>query len=406
MGYDIFVSYSTNDKHFVDALVNKLEGSGIRCWYAPRDIPAGTTWPAAITAAIKESALMLLVFSESANISQEVSKELTLASSHKRLVVPVRIENVPPNAEMEYHLVNRHWLDVYGLEVDAAIGSIMESLRNYADMLHGTLPPPEQGGANPLAAAARRRGERSFMGKKGLLAAGAALLVLAAGIYFGMRSAPSSLPTPSAPAATPGAAPAAPDLASLARSGDAEAQWKLGRDLVKTQPEQAHSWLLKAAGQGQRDAQHLLGDLHYSGIGVKSSYEQAARWYLEAAKNNHTEAQTSIGDMYHQGIGVPRDTAQAFGWYQKAANQGNAAACYSLGDMYEQGESVQASPATAFKWYFKAAEAGYASAQYKVGAMYWAGAGVRQNTEEALRWLKKAAEQGDGAALELLGQIR
>ncbi len=134
MGYDIFVSYSTQDKLFVDALVHRLEERHYRCWYAPRDISAGMTWPAAISRAIKEIPLMLLVFSASSNKSEEISRELTLASANKCIVIPVRIENVLPSEELEYHLSNRHWLDVYGLEVENAITQIMDGLRRYADV--------------------------------------------------------------------------------------------------------------------------------------------------------------------------------------------------------------------------------------------------------------------------------
>lgn len=135
MGYDIFVSYSTQDKLFADALVNSLENSKFRCWYAPRDIPAGVTWPSAIAAAIKQTPVMLLIFSASSNSSQEVSRELTLASNNKCIAIPLRIENVLPSEELEYHLTNRHWLDVYGLELEAAVSQVMDVLDGYADVL-------------------------------------------------------------------------------------------------------------------------------------------------------------------------------------------------------------------------------------------------------------------------------
>ncbi len=146
MGYDIFVSYSTKDKLFADALVNRLESSKVRCWYAPRDIPVGTTWPSAIAAAVKQTPAMLLIFSGSSNDSQEVSRELTLASAHKCLVIPVRIENVMPSEELEYHLTNRHWLDVYGLELEVAIDLVLEGIGRYRALFQET---PGRDGERP-----------------------------------------------------------------------------------------------------------------------------------------------------------------------------------------------------------------------------------------------------------------
>ncbi|MDR2186591.1 MAG: toll/interleukin-1 receptor domain-containing protein [Azonexus sp.] len=150
MTHDIFVSYSTPDKLFADALVHQLEKAGYRCWYAPRDITAGVSWPQAISQAIREIPLMLLVFSGSSNRSDEVSRELTLASSNKLIVLPVRIENVQPGAGLEYHLADRHWLDVHGLEEDAAISRVLEGLERYADIFAAARPSEA---AAPAAAA-------------------------------------------------------------------------------------------------------------------------------------------------------------------------------------------------------------------------------------------------------------
>lgn len=138
MGYDVFVSYSTQDKLFADALVNNLENQKIRCWYAPRDIPPGVTWPSAITGAIKQTPVMVLIFSASANDSEEVSRELALASSNRCVVIPVRIENVAPSEDLEYHLTNRHWLDVHDMEFEAAIAQLMEVIESYTHLFRRT----------------------------------------------------------------------------------------------------------------------------------------------------------------------------------------------------------------------------------------------------------------------------
>ncbi len=131
MAYDLFVSYSTKDKLFVDALVHRLEAENLRCWYAPRDIAAGVSWPTAISEAIRQIPVMLLVFSSNSNTSSEISRELTLAANNSRLVIPVRLENITPSSALEYHLSNLHWLDVYGMEAEAAIARVMEGLRHY-----------------------------------------------------------------------------------------------------------------------------------------------------------------------------------------------------------------------------------------------------------------------------------
>ena len=198
MPYDFFVSYSTLDKAFVDALVHRLEERNYRCWYAPRDIEPGTSWPAAITAALQESNVMLLVFSSSANASEEIARELTLASGNRLPVIPVRIENIMPCPELAYHLSNRHWLDVYDLELEAAINRVEEGLERYFGVQAAGRSGPHEP-AEPVAPAARSddftaptlTGKKKLPLKTPLLLL---ILLLAAGafyhFYYGREAAP------------------------------------------------------------------------------------------------------------------------------------------------------------------------------------------------------------------------
>ena len=76
MAHDVFISYSSKDKPIADGICAHLEGAGIRCWIAPRDISPGEDWPTAIDRAISQSRVMVLVFSAHSNSSEDVSREL------------------------------------------------------------------------------------------------------------------------------------------------------------------------------------------------------------------------------------------------------------------------------------------------------------------------------------------
>lgn len=89
-----------------------LEGKGIRCWIAPRDILPGMTWGKAILEAINCSRLMVLVFSSHSNGSGQVMREVERAVHKGIPILPLRIENVSPTEDMEYFLSTTHWLDV------------------------------------------------------------------------------------------------------------------------------------------------------------------------------------------------------------------------------------------------------------------------------------------------------
>ena len=110
MNIDVFISYSTKDIDVANAICCSLEASGIRCWIAHRDIVPGSDWAESINTAIKSSAVMVLVFSESSNNSTQVAKELNLAISNKLVILPFKIDQSAPTGSMEYYLSDTHWL--------------------------------------------------------------------------------------------------------------------------------------------------------------------------------------------------------------------------------------------------------------------------------------------------------
>ena len=133
MKNDVFISYSTTDKHVADAICATLEGSGIRCWIAPRDIFPGSDWAQSITNAIKESKLMILVFSQNSNGSSQVTKELNLAINNNLMILPFKIDNSVPSGSMEYFLADMHWLD-------AIDGDMQEQINKLKDVVSSVLP--------------------------------------------------------------------------------------------------------------------------------------------------------------------------------------------------------------------------------------------------------------------------
>jgi serine/threonine protein kinase len=79
---------------------------------APDSIMPGDAYTLAIPKAIRDSAVLLLVFSRSSDQSEDVMSEVTLARKHKKRVVPLRIENTEP-ANLEYLLELCQWVDLY-----------------------------------------------------------------------------------------------------------------------------------------------------------------------------------------------------------------------------------------------------------------------------------------------------
>src|SRR5436190_15750052 len=129
MAFDAFVSYSSKDKVAADAACAVLEGAGVRCWIAPRDIRPGGEYGAAIIDAIDHCRVMVLIFSSSANASQQILREIERAVSKGVAIVPVRIEDVVPTRSMEYFLGAIHWLEALTPPIEKHLHQLAETVK-------------------------------------------------------------------------------------------------------------------------------------------------------------------------------------------------------------------------------------------------------------------------------------
>jgi len=97
MEYDVFISYSHPDKAAADAACATLEQAGIRCWIAPRDIVPGMDWGESIVTATTGAKVLVLIFSQHANESPQIKREVERAVAKGLPIIPVRIEDTVPS---------------------------------------------------------------------------------------------------------------------------------------------------------------------------------------------------------------------------------------------------------------------------------------------------------------------
>jgi hypothetical protein len=130
MAHDVFLSYSSKDKPTADAASALLEGAGIRCWIAPRDILPGRDWGESIIDAIAASRVMVLIFSDHANHSPQVRREVERAVNKGVVIIPFRIENVPVSKSLEYFISVPHWMDAYsGGPMEAHLARLCQTVK-------------------------------------------------------------------------------------------------------------------------------------------------------------------------------------------------------------------------------------------------------------------------------------
>ena len=113
MKYDVFISYSSKDQKVVEAMCAYLEQHKVRCFVAYRDIPKGVVWAKAIVEALDESKMMVVVFSEEFNLSDQVDREIELASEDKKPILTFRISDAMFKGAKKYYLKNINWIDAF-----------------------------------------------------------------------------------------------------------------------------------------------------------------------------------------------------------------------------------------------------------------------------------------------------
>jgi hypothetical protein len=111
MARDVFISHSAHDKAVASAICSALETAGIGCWLAPRDVRPGRSFPGEITRAIRQSKVMVLIFSGHSNNSEQVLREVQLAVDCRLPIIRFRIEDVTLTDDLQYFLSTPHWLD-------------------------------------------------------------------------------------------------------------------------------------------------------------------------------------------------------------------------------------------------------------------------------------------------------
>src|SRR5271165_6732067 len=141
MTRQVFISHSAADRDAADAIRSALEAQHLSCWIAPRDIPPGAEWAAAIMAGIAEVRVVVLVHSAACSTSPMVLREVNVAVDSRTPVIPVRIDATPPQAGMQFYLGSTHWLDASTGPLPEQLPRIVEAVADQLGSDHGPTHP-------------------------------------------------------------------------------------------------------------------------------------------------------------------------------------------------------------------------------------------------------------------------
>lgn len=130
MAHEVFISYSSKDLQFVKDVTSWLENEGIQCFVAFRDIPKGIEWARIIPDAIKDSKMVVVLHSENYNCSEEVERELKIASDNKKRILTFKIDDSKFKDAKEYYLTAINWIDA---STEQAMNDLILSIKGNLD---------------------------------------------------------------------------------------------------------------------------------------------------------------------------------------------------------------------------------------------------------------------------------
>jgi len=164
---EVFVSHSSEDAAVAQRICGLLEKGSIPCWIAPRDVRPGTGYGESIISAIQDASVFLLVMTKRANASRAVANEVERAFSNKKVIIPFRMENVPPSPALEFFIASSQWIEAWDGPLEKKVEQLADAVRASA----GRTPAPDQ-----VSSTSRPRTLRLW---KPIAAAAACLCVLA-----------------------------------------------------------------------------------------------------------------------------------------------------------------------------------------------------------------------------------
>lgn len=198
---------------------------------------------------------------------------------------------------------------------------------------------------------------------------------------------------------------AAQAILLAAGEGEVEAQALLGQILLDGQgiaKDQALAlrWFGIAAGRGHLMARNMLGRCHEHGWGCAADASIAAQHYRIAAEAGLDWAMYNLANLLATGRGVAVDHLQALALYRRAAEVGHAKSMNLLGRYLEEGRFCSADPVAARDWYRRSAEGGDFRGQFSFAAVLAA----QGRIDEAVVWLEKALAGGNLNFLRVASQ--
>ncbi len=189
--HEVFISYSSKNAEYANAVHEKLENEGIKCWIDVDNIRTSENFAQEIIDGLNKAKVVVLIYSKDADDSKYVYREIETAFD-KRHIVPLKIDDSFPE-NLKFFFRSLQWLDASPetlKEKNITLESCYDELVDTVKKLKDT---PYHGGGIELPKPQKPH-QKSFFEKYGKIIIPLAILLVVVGgflVYNGMNSSTS-----------------------------------------------------------------------------------------------------------------------------------------------------------------------------------------------------------------------
>ena len=128
MSAEVFISYASEDRLRILDLVERLRRAGVSVWIDQMGIEGATMWSQEIVEAIDGCKVLILAISQRSTESENVVKELALASERRKKILPVCLDSSGIPKSMEYQLAGIQRVEYVEGEEEQGLLAMIRSL--------------------------------------------------------------------------------------------------------------------------------------------------------------------------------------------------------------------------------------------------------------------------------------
>jgi hypothetical protein len=118
-------------------IASQLEAAGVRLWVDSHKIEGGTNYGLEIVQAIKECKVLLLMCSNASLRSRNVKQEIQLAWKYQRPYLPLLLEPVNFDEQIEYWLEGSQWIELLDSAPERWLQAVLRALERAGVHHHG-----------------------------------------------------------------------------------------------------------------------------------------------------------------------------------------------------------------------------------------------------------------------------